>query len=89
MLRQSKDSWAIRYPVVKTRNWWLGHDLLVAPQCIKHVNWAEQTVALNLTRDVPKPAPRYDPALPPTREAIAVDEHHGRAGYGLGAAQAA
>ncbi|MBC7706365.1 MAG: PRC-barrel domain-containing protein [Rhodoferax sp.] len=77
-----EESWAIRYIVVSTSNWWLGHDVLVAPQWIKHVSWTEQTVAVDLTRDALKQAPSYDPTLPVAREMeIAVFQHHGRKGY--------
>jgi hypothetical protein len=53
---------------VSTSNWWLGHDVLVAPQWIKRVSWAEQTVAADLTREALKQAPRYDAAKPFSRE---------------------
>lgn len=77
-----EESWAIRYLVVNTSNWWLGHDVLVAPQWIKRVSWTEQTVAVDLTRDALKQAPSYDPTLPLTREMeVAMHEHHGRKGY--------
>ncbi len=82
-----EDSWAIRYFVVKTSNWWLGHDVLVAPQWIKRMSWAQRIVTLDLTRDDLKEAPHYAPALPLTREMeIAVYEHYGRTGYWPGAA---
>ena len=85
-----EESWAIRYMVVSTSNWWLGHDVLVAPQWIKRMNWAEQTVAVDLTRDALKQAPWYDPAVPLSRELeIAVYKHYGRAGYWTGASSAA
>lgn len=80
-----EDSWAIRYLVVRTSNWWLGHDVLVAPQWIKRVSWADQAVAVDLTRDALKKAPWYDPEVPLTREMeIAVFKHYGRAGYWSG-----
>ena len=75
-----EDSWAIRYLVVSTSNWWLGHDVLVAPQWIQRVSWAQRTVAVELTREALKQAPRYDPAVPLSRELeIAVYKHYGRA----------
>ncbi len=77
-----EESWAIRYLVVSTSNWWLGHNVLVAPQWIKRVSWAEQTVAVGLTRDALKQAPWYDAAKPLGRDMeIAVYKHYGRAGY--------
>lgn len=85
-----EESWAIRYLVVSTGNWWKGHELLVAPQWIQRVNWADQTVAIDLARDALKQAPWYDPARPLSREMeIAVYKHYGRAGYWPDAAPAA
>lgn len=77
-----EESWAIRYLVVSTSNWWLGHDVLVAPQWIESVNWADKTVSVDLTRDALKEAPSYDPAEPLSREMeIGVYRHYGRVGY--------
>ena len=77
-----EESWAIRYLVVNTSNWWLGHDVLVAPQWIKEVSWAEKTVSVDLTRDALKRAPTYDATKPLSREMeLAVYKHYGRTGY--------
>lgn len=77
-----EDSWAIRYLVVGTGGWWRGHDVLVAPQWIQRVSWADGTVAVDLTREALKEAPWYDPAEPLSREMeIAVYKHYGRAAY--------
>jgi len=85
-----KESRAVRYLVVSTSNWWLGHAVLVAPQWIKCVICAEQTVVVDLNRDALQQAPRYDPALPLSRDMeIAICEHHGRAGDWTGVAPAA
>ncbi len=84
------ESWAIRYLVVSTSNWWLGHEVLVAPQWIKRVSWAEKAVEVELTREALKEAPWYDSALPLAREMeIAVYKHYGRAGYWPGEAPSA
>lgn len=80
-----EDSWAIRYLVVSTGSWWLGHDVLVAPQWIRRVSWADQTVVIDLNRDALKQAPSYDAAKPLSREMeIAVYKHYERAGYWSG-----
>jgi hypothetical protein len=77
-----EESWAIRYLVVSTSNWWLGHDVLVAPQWIKSVSWPEQTVSVDLTRDALKRAPIYDATKPLSREMeLAVYKHYERTGY--------
>ncbi len=75
-------TWAIRYLVVKTSNWWMGHDVLVATQWIKHLSWDKQAVAVDLSRQTLKLAPRYDASLPLERDLeIAVHSHYGRKGY--------
>jgi hypothetical protein len=63
-------SWAIRWLIVNTSNWWLGHAVLLAPTSITYVSWAESTISLGLTRQDVKTSPHYDPALPlePDRE---------------------
>jgi hypothetical protein len=75
-------TWAIRYLVVNTSNWWLGHEVLVAPEWITDVSWAENTVTIDLTRQAIKESPQWNPALLPDRpqEAL-VYQHYGRKGY--------
>lgn len=76
------DSWAIRYMVVDTSNWWLGHQVLVAPHWIQEISWSEAIVTVNLTQQAIRDAPQYDPEAPLRREQeIALYEHHGRNGY--------
>jgi hypothetical protein len=58
------ESWAIRYLIVDTSNWGLGHQVLVAPQWISAVNWSHSDVSVELSREVLKGAPIYDPAQP-------------------------
>ena len=83
------DGWAIRYLVVSASDWWLGHDVLVAPPWIQRVSWPDRSVSVDLTREALKQAPWYDPAVPLSREMeIAVYRHHGRTGYWPGAVPA-
>ena len=56
------ETWAIRYVVVDTSNWWLGNKVLLAPDWIKGVNWSTQTVSVDLSRESIKTAPAYNPA---------------------------
>jgi hypothetical protein len=75
-------TWAIRYLVVNTSNWWLGHKVLIAPQWIDHVSWAESTVFLDLTRQAIKDSPHYDASTALTREQEErIHSHYGRPGY--------
>jgi hypothetical protein len=57
-------SWAIRYMIVDTTNWWPGKKVLVAPAWIKQVKWAESKVHVQLQREQIKTCPEYDPAKP-------------------------
>lgn len=43
-------AWAIRYLIVKTGRWWLGHRVLVVPDWITSVDWSEHTVAVDVSR---------------------------------------
>jgi len=75
-------SWAVRYLVVDTSNWWLGHQVLIAPRWIQHVSWSERTVSINLTRQLVKDAPPYQSAVMLDRgEEIRLHKHYERAGY--------
>ncbi|WLQ16713.1 PRC-barrel domain-containing protein [Hahella aquimaris] len=53
-------TWAIRYLVVNTSNWWQGHQVLIAPKWIKSVDWDSVTVTVNLTRQALREAPAFD-----------------------------
>jgi hypothetical protein len=59
-LRVDDYTWAIRYLLVKTSNWWGGRRVLVAPECIEDVNWSKTTVSVDLTRKAIKDAPSYN-----------------------------
>jgi hypothetical protein len=77
-----EETWAVRYLVVDTSNWWLGHQVLIAPQWIEKVSWTDRTVSVNVTRQAVKHAPAYNSSVPPSREQeIGLHQHHGRVGY--------
>jgi sporulation protein YlmC with PRC-barrel domain len=77
-----EQTWAIRYLIVDTSNWWLGHQVLIAPKWIKNVSWPDNTVLVNLTRQAVKDAPPYDSAVTLERdEEIGLHKHYERAGY--------
>ena len=75
-------TWAVRYLVVETGHWWLGHQVLIAPQWIDQISWPDRRVSVNVTRQAVKRAPAYHSAVPPSRaQEIALYEHHDRPGY--------
>jgi hypothetical protein len=74
-------SWAIRYIVVNTSNWWLGHNVLIAPEWIGYVSWAESSLSVNLTRQAIQDSPPYDAATALSGEQEAgIHAHYGRVG---------
>jgi uncharacterized protein YrrD len=75
-------SWAIRYMIVDNSNWWLGHQVLVAPQWIQRVSWPGAIVSVTLTRQSVKDAPRYESSVPFDREQeIELYKHHESPSY--------
>jgi len=75
------ETWEIRYLIVDTSNWWVGHKVLVAPIWVKEVNWSSQTVAVDLGREAIKTAPAYDPSADLSHEhEMALFRHYGYKG---------
>jgi hypothetical protein len=68
------DSWAIRYLVIDTRNWWPGRHVLVLSDHVKRVSWHERSIHLRVTSTEVERSPEYDPRRPP---------HESSVGFGL------
>jgi len=80
-----EQTWAVRYLIIDTSNWWLGHQVLIAPQWIESMNWLDETVAVSVTRQAIKDAPVYDSQATMSREAEdQLYQHYGQAGYWTG-----
>jgi hypothetical protein len=74
--------WALRYVVVDTRNWLPGRKVLVSPQWIAAVNWAEEKLKVDLTTDSIKNSPEYDILAPIDRDyEHALYDYYGRPFY--------
>ncbi|MGB5986134.1 MAG: PRC-barrel domain-containing protein [Desulfobacterales bacterium] len=56
--------WSLRYMVVDTRNWLPGRKVLIAPQWIDHIDWADSAVHVKLDRARIESSPEYDPKEP-------------------------
>lgn len=82
-------SWAIRYLVVDTSNWWFGKHVLVAPEWVTDITWSERSVSVNVTRQLLQSAPLYDRAEHVDRQWEAhYYRHLQRPGYWLTADEA-
>jgi hypothetical protein len=77
-----EESWAIRYLVVATRNWWPGKKVLVSPHWIERVSWDESKVFVALSRETIQAAPEYSDALLLDRDyETRLHRHYDRQGY--------
>jgi hypothetical protein len=75
-------TWAIRYMVVDTVNWWPGKKVVVAPQWIERVSWEESKVFVDLTRESIKQAPEFNLTELINREyEDRLYDHYGRSKY--------
>jgi hypothetical protein len=72
------ENWAIHYMVVDTRNWLPGRKVLVSPEWITQLNWADGKVTVNLTQEAVKESPEYYPTEPVSQEyEVRLFKHYG------------
>jgi hypothetical protein len=53
-------TWAVRYLIADTSNWWGGHKVLISPEWIEEVRWADNSVSIDLSRQSVKDAPVFE-----------------------------
>ena len=76
------ETWAIRYLIVDTRNWWPGKKVLISPRWIGRVSWNDSKVFVNLGRETIKNSPEYTEETPLTRDyETRLHGHYNRQGY--------
>ena len=44
-------TWSVRYFIVKTSDWWPGHQVLVAPPWISKMNWGSSKIFVGIDRE--------------------------------------
>ena len=69
------ETWAIRYLIINTRNWWPGKKVLISPQWIQHISWEESKVFINVTCESIRQSPEYTEESLLTRD-YETDLHH-------------
>jgi hypothetical protein len=80
------ETWAIRYLIVATKNWWPGKKVLVSPLWIERVSWSESKVVINLSRETIQLSPEYTEEALVTRDyEIGLHRHYNRKGYWIDA----
>ncbi len=78
------ETWAIRYLIIDTKNWWPGKKILLSPKWIERVSWSESKVFVNLSRESIKQSPEYtDESLLNRDYEIGLHSHYHRQGYWL------
>ena len=76
------ETWAIRYLIIDTQNWWPGKKVLVSPQWIERVSWKESKVFVGLSRETIKQSPEYTEEALLTRDyETRLHRHYNRQGY--------
>lgn len=76
------ESWAIRYIIVDTRNWWPSKSVLIASDWITRISWSERRVYVDLPMDKIKSAPLFKRSTYIDREyEERLHNHYGQQGY--------
>jgi len=75
------ETWALRYLVADTRNWWFGKKVLLAPQWATNVSWNERKVYIDVSREFVKNSPEWNPYLVNRDYENRLYEYHGRSRY--------
>jgi hypothetical protein len=76
------ETWAIRYLVIDTRNWWFGKKVLVAPEWATQISWADKKVYMDLSRRAIEQSPEWDPNAGVNREyETRLYDYYGRPAY--------
>lgn len=77
-------TWAVRYLVIDTRNWWPGKHVLMSPYAVEEINWFDHQVRLKVTRDQVKASPPWNPLdLMDQAELKRLHAHYGWPGFGV------
>ena len=70
------ETWAIRYLIIDTVNWWAGKKILISPRWIERIIWDESKVLINLPRNTIRQSPEYTDESMLTRNYEAELHHH-------------
>ena len=75
-------TWEIRYLVINTSKWWLGKKVLVAPRWANRISGTKKKLYVQLSREVIKNSPEWDPAAGVNREyETRLYDYYGRPQY--------
>ena len=76
------ETWAIRYLVVDTRNWWPGKKVLISPEWIDKMSWNDSKLSLKLSKAAIRQSPEYiEGFLPDRKYESDLYRHYNQKGY--------
>ncbi|WP_152542242.1 PRC-barrel domain-containing protein [Pedobacter sp. V48] len=58
------EHWIIRFLIVDTGSWFPGKKVLLSPEWIKEVSWADSSVEVDVSVEAVKNSPKYNPNQP-------------------------
>jgi len=61
------DTWTLRYFVIDTIKYLPSKKVLISPEWVRSVDWAQREININITKDQVRSAPEYDTSIPPSR----------------------
>jgi sporulation protein YlmC with PRC-barrel domain len=74
--------WVLRYIVADTRNRLPGRRVLISPQWVRQIDWQNNEVWLDLSREDIRKSPPYDPGRPVNRQyELRLYDYYGRRKY--------
>jgi uncharacterized protein YrrD len=62
------EGWAIRHVVVATGGWLRGREVLVSPRSVRHVDWSNEVIDVDLTQQQVRDSPGIDTDKPVSRQ---------------------
>jgi hypothetical protein len=74
-------NWEIRYLLIATRNWWPGKVVQLSPYAVKGIDWDDDRINMNVTRDQVSSAPAWDPLAMMDEDEASEDELHRHFGW--------
>jgi hypothetical protein len=54
-------TWAVRYLIIDTKNWWFGQHVLISPFAVRNINWTKQNVLLDVSCERVSRSPPWKP----------------------------
>ena len=78
------ETWAIRYLVISLENWLPGKKVLVSPLWIDRISWGNNSVMVNLSKELIKESPEYKEEVDISRDYETIlHTHYHKTGYWL------